>query len=119
MNGGTDELRYYGSSGTYLYSVGRDGFGPGECKDTYDLWFVRDSLVVFDWGQDRVSVFSASDEYGRTLMLDRALRARPGAAGVFSDGSILGTEFVFRGGSGFRQEETEQEYRRHSPDGLA
>jgi hypothetical protein len=117
-NSGTDELRYYDSSGTHLYSVGRDGFGPGEFKRIYWVWLARDSLVVFDDGQDRVSVFSASGTYGRTLMLDRApSAARPLAWGAFADGSMLGLQLLVGGGTGFRRERVEGTYWRYSPDG--
>lgn len=117
-NSGTDELRYFDSSGTYLYSVGRDGFGPGEFQDISGVWLARDSLVVFDFYQNRVSVFSLSGEYGRTFRLDRAPPARPVALGVFSDGSILAAHDVYDGGgAGLRRERQEQVYRRYSPNG--
>ena len=116
-NAGTDELRYYDSAGTYLYAVGRDGYGPGEFKSISWVWRARDSLVVFDFGRDRVFVFSDSGAYGRTVMLDREPRGRPGAVGVFADGSMLGLQFLFSGGSGFRRERSEGVYRHYSPDG--
>ena len=95
-NSGTDELRYYDSTGNFLHSVGQDGFGPGEFKRMSGVWLVGDSIFVNDWGQDRLSVFSASGEYGRTIMLHR----EPGSSqtvgvGVFADGTILGRQFVF------------------------
>ncbi len=119
-NSGTDELRYYDSSGTHLYSVGRDGFGPGEFKNVGGVWLVSDSLVIFDYGQDRVSVFSADGEYGRTLMLHRE-RFGPLAAGVFSDGSILGFELVIdrnaAAASGLQFRRRYGVYRRYTRDG--
>jgi hypothetical protein len=119
-NNGTDELRYYDSSGAHLYSVGRDGFGPGEFKNVGGVWLVLDSLVIFDYGQDRVSVFSANGEYGRTLMLHRE-RFGSLAAGVFSDGSILGFELVIdrnaAAESGLRFRRRYAVYRRHTRDG--
>ncbi len=118
-NGGSDELRYFDSSGTHLYSVGRDGFGPGEFKNIGGVWPVKDSLVIDDWGQDRVLVFSASGEYGRTLMLEReSALSRSTAEGVFPDGSMLGMQFVFQlAPEGFSLARIDKVYRRFSPDG--
>ncbi len=87
-NGGSDELRYYDSLGSYLYAVGQDGYGPGEFKDMSGMWLALDTLVIADGGQDRVSLFSAAGDFGRTVMLDQEGRFAPAAAGVFSDGSI-------------------------------
>jgi hypothetical protein len=120
-NNGSDELRYYGSSGLHLYSVGRDGYGPGEFKMMRGVWLVEDSLVVYDYGQDRVSVFSASGEYARTLMLHREPGSFPPyALGVFSDGSILGMELLIdrraASQSGLRFDRTYALYRRYSRD---
>jgi len=117
-NGGTSELRYFDSSGTYLYSVGRDGFGPGEFNRIESVWLARDSLVVFDFGLSRVSVFSISGELGRTLTLGRDPLSRPFALWVFADGRILAAQLVFDGGgAGLRRERTQLVYRRYSPNG--
>ena len=95
-NSGTDELRFYDSTGSHLLSVGRDGFGPGEFKDIYGMWIAGDTLVIQDFGQDRVSLFSISGEHVETVMLHREPNTGPSvAAGTFSDGSILGGQFVF------------------------
>ncbi len=121
-NSGSDELRYFDSTGTFLYSVGNDGFGPGEFKMMRGVWLVADSLVVQDDGQDRVSVFSAAGEYGRTMMLyrDRGIYGSD-AVGVFADGSILGRHMVFdrhaQADSGFQFLRTDVVYRRFSRDG--
>jgi len=117
-NSGTSELRYFDSSGTYLYSVGRDGFGPGEFKEIASVWRAGDSLVVFDGGQNRISVFSVSGELGRTLAIGRSPLSRPFALWVFADGRILAAQLVFDGGgAGLRRERTQLVYRRYSPNG--
>ena len=117
-NGGTSELRYFDSSGTYLYSAGRDGSGPGEFKFIVSVRLVRDSLVVFDGDLNRISVFSISGAYGRTLTFDRAPASRPFALWVFADGRILAAQLVFdRGAVGLRRERTQLVYRRYSPNG--
>ena len=117
-NGGTKELRYFDSSGTWLYSVGRDGFGPGEFNEIASVSRARDSLIVHDFGQNRISVFSASGELGRTLTLGRTPSSRPFALWVFADGRMLVAQLVFAGGgAGLRRERTQLVYRRSSPDG--
>ena len=94
-NNGSDELRYYDSNGRHKKSVGQDGYGPGEFKIMWGMWRVGDSLVISDRGQDRISVFSAEGEYGRTVMLHREPSgSAPKGVGVFSDGSILGATLV-------------------------
>jgi hypothetical protein len=117
-NGGTDELRYYDSSGTFLYAIGNDGFGPGEFKDISGMWLVTDTLVIQDGGQDRTSVFSASGEYLKTVMLHREPGSNASGIGVFSDGSILGQENVIDGNTplapGFNFIRANAVYRRHS-----
>jgi hypothetical protein len=121
-NSGTDELRFYDSSGVFLYSAGQDGYGPGEFKDVFGVWLVSDTLVINDIGQDRLSVFSASGEYERALVLDPVPGgSRPKAAGVFSDGSIVGYNYVIDRHStteaGMRFNRMYAVYRRHSRDG--
>jgi hypothetical protein len=121
VGAGSDELRYYDSTGTHLYSVGRDGFGPGEFKQVRGIWLVGDSLIVNDYGQDRVSVFSADGEYGRTLMLYRKPGPQPIPVGVFPDGSILGLELVYDRAaipdSGLQLRRWNAVYRRYARDG--
>ena len=119
-NGGSNDLRYYDSSGVYLNSVGRDGFGPGEFKEINGVWLVADSLVVSDYG-NRAAVFSAAGEFGRTLTLHTERGVFPSeAVGVFGDGSILGRLLVFdrdaQSESGFQVLRNEVVYRRFSPD---
>lgn len=120
-NGGSNELRYYDSSGIYLYSVGRDGFGPGEFKEINGVWRVDDSLVVGDYG-NRASVFSATGEFGRTFTLQAGRGVFPSdVVGAFGDGSVLGSHLVFdrnaQSESGFQILRNEVVCRRFSPDG--
>jgi hypothetical protein len=121
-NRGSDQLRYYDSTGTFLHSVGQDGYGPGEFKMMFGIWFARDSIIVADPGQDRISLFSASGEYGRTLMLQREPGAgSPHTLGVFADGTILGMTLIFDRaagvGKGFQFRRNEVVLRCYSPTG--
>jgi hypothetical protein len=57
-NGGSNELRFYDSSGRYVRALGRKGQGPGEFASLSGMHLVgRDSLYVFDQTLRRVSIF--------------------------------------------------------------
>jgi hypothetical protein len=69
-NAGTQELRFYDAGGTYLGSSGRKGSGPGEFKNMARLWALGpDSLMVWDWGNRRVSIFDARGAFARSFSL--------------------------------------------------
>lgn len=71
-NSGSSELRVFDSAGVYLKSIGRQGSGPGEFRGTITLFpHAGDSLVVYDNGNGRLSVFTAEGEYVRLLEIDR------------------------------------------------
>ncbi len=122
-NRGTDQLKYYDSTGSYLYAVGQDGFGPGEFKRIVGMWLASDTLIINDYGQDRVSIYTSGGEYTRTVMLHREPRTgQPQAVGAFEDGSILGESWVIS-----RREESQEGLwskrqhivlRRYSSDGV-
>jgi hypothetical protein len=58
-NTSSQELRVFDERGQFLRSYGRSGSGPGEFRRM--SWVARsnDSLFLYDFGQRRVSVFSA------------------------------------------------------------
>lgn len=92
-NGGTAEVRVFDASGRYVESWGRRGEGPGEFTDLAALkpW-PGDSVLAWDWGQDRVTLFDPQGTVARTVSL--VLTEGQGAGtpiGVLSDGSILVT----------------------------
>lgn len=96
---GSHQLRFYDSSGTYLKSAGREGQGPGEFGGIWRMeLYRRDSLLVWDNRNMRLSVHDRDGRFVRTFMLD------PSAEGVarfpgrelihFRDGSLLGLEWL-------------------------
>jgi len=90
INSGTQELRFYGADGLFLGSTGAEGEGPGEFRSLGFLWRSRgDSLVVYDLGLRRFSVFGDDGAYARSFLLssDESQLAFP--EGVFEDGSVL------------------------------
>ena len=69
-NGGSQELRFFDKTGTWIRSIGRSGSGPGEFNSLGWLHVgTADSLLTYDWGQLRVSVFSPDGQYERSYML--------------------------------------------------
>jgi len=90
VNSGSLELRFYNLEGRYLRAVGRKGGGPGEFAMMSELWRSgEDSLVVFDFGNNRLSVHGIDGSFGRTMRLEQVTAATPLPRGVFADGSIL------------------------------
>jgi hypothetical protein len=62
------ELRYYAPDGTYLFTRGRSGNGPGEYGGIFRLLRGSgDSLVVVDGELGRVTVLSPNGEVGRII----------------------------------------------------
>ncbi len=69
-NRGTEELRFFGADGGFLRTVGGDGRGPGEFEGLSWLAVRGDSLLSYDWGNDRVSVWHTGGAYSRTFRLE-------------------------------------------------
>ncbi len=110
-NSGTNELRYYDSTGTYLSSSGRKGGGPGEFDGLMSLWVsAGDSLHTYDWRNRRISVFDSSGNFVRSITLHLLTQAGGFVNHVsqFSDGSLLiGVQQMFASGdikSGLRRD---------------
>lgn len=57
-------LKVFDRSGRFVRSFGRDGGGPGEFRGVGSMVVLpADTLVVFDWGTRRYSLFSPEYEY--------------------------------------------------------
>jgi hypothetical protein len=118
-NGGI-ELRFYDGTGTYLSTAGRQGGGPGEFEG---LGWVRpylgDSLLTYDYGQVRVSLWDQDGNFGRSYKINP-----PGDFGfimgedAFSDGTLLAkAPLVFRGGFAEGAQRSDEEYNTYSMEG--
>lgn len=89
-NGGTNELRFYGPNGRHLFSVGRTGEGPGEFRDLQRVWVLPgDSLLAYDFGLARLSVFTPGGEFVRMLSVASPDGRQVLMRGPFDDGSLL------------------------------
>ena len=68
---GSRELRFFDGSGKFLRKAGRRGSGPGEFR-----WLLRvyrhgpDSVLAYDHGANRLSVFSLDGAFARTASPD-------------------------------------------------
>lgn len=81
------ELRFYDGRGEFLNATGREGEGPGEFASLDGLAPYRgDSLLVFDFGLHRISVFDRHGAFGRSTRVDLL---HVNLIGAFSDGSLL------------------------------
>lgn len=70
VNAGSHEIRFFSPSGEFLFGVGRDGEGPGEFREPYDLArFAGDSLLIRDLKNQRVSIFDANGQFVRSYQL--------------------------------------------------
>jgi hypothetical protein len=52
-------IKVFDRSGKFLYTIGRNGSGPGEFKDVSSMQWIADTLVVPDYRQKRVNLFAA------------------------------------------------------------
>lgn len=90
-NSGNHQLHFYNSSGDFLFAAGRSGSGPGEFRQIE--WVRRagsDTLVVYDAGLERISLFTTDGAFVRSLRLQvpgTAATAVP--MGWFRDGTLL------------------------------
>lgn len=91
-DGGTQELRWFDQSGRFLRSAGgRNVFASLE-------WIARlgsSSVIVFDFGSLRLSVYNAAGEIEQAGTLVVTFQASPSSVkGVFSDSSVLAVRDV-------------------------
>jgi hypothetical protein len=86
-NNGTQELRWYDTSGRFLKSAGGRGEGPGEF---IGLWSIialgEDSIVAHDERLARIAIF---DSYGTFARSARLANGGGSLHGAFSDGTLL------------------------------
>lgn len=107
LDGSADEIRLFDSNGQFSRAVGRQGDGPGEFRDPFNLYAYRgDSLAVWDDWLRRLSIFDHDLNFVRSLLIDSPSEAaegwvnrRPEFLGVFSDGSMAVGFPAMRAGS--------------------
>jgi len=90
-------VHVFNKNGSYLTSLGRDGFGPGEFNYISSMQINNNSIYVHDWYQKRIHVFSLNSlKFERTIMFNHvsnhSLNLQSKTLNLFfvrSDGSML------------------------------
>jgi hypothetical protein len=89
LDGGSRELRFYGTDGILAGRQGRTGDGPGEYRNPAGLWTLPgDTVVVWDQRLRRVTAVSPEG----VVVREATVRGRPVATrvrGAFADGSLV------------------------------
>lgn len=70
-NRGTQELRWFDTSGRHIRSAGGEGEGPGEFDSLMGLREESDTLFAHDFRLARITVFDNQGRLVRTVQLDR------------------------------------------------
>jgi hypothetical protein len=83
-------IRFFDKRGEFLHAVGRRGEGPGEYRVISMMRRIHgDSLLIWDFGNRRVTVLAPDGEYARSMRSPGTLESFYGDD-VFADGTILG-----------------------------
>lgn len=69
-NRGSEQVRLFDAEGRHLLSFGRKGSGPREFRLLSLVEAYGDSLLVYDEGNDRITVWSRGGRFGRSFRLD-------------------------------------------------
>lgn len=84
----TEELRFFGVDGAFLGAAGRDGNGPEEFRGLSWVAVWGDSLLTYDWGNDRISVRDHSGVYSRSFRLEW-ISGLLAPSALLDDGTLL------------------------------
>lgn len=90
-DGGSQQLRFFDSTGAYLYAVGGKGTGPGEFDWIFGRVLCRsDSLLAYDYDNARLTFFDTDGKLLKIVQLSREDAAGGMALlGWLPDGSLL------------------------------
>ncbi len=117
VNQGSSQIRLYGPDGRFLHAFGREGEGPGEFRDVFQIWSQPgDTLLVGDYRPWRFHRFTPAGEHLRTVRPAPPYPNPPEVMGVLDDGSyVLGRGCCRNTEPGFHEQELHLV--RHAPDG--
>jgi hypothetical protein len=104
-NSGTHEIRYFAPDGSYVFSTGREGAGPGEYRQiTHLIRYPGDTLMVYDAMLQRGTVLGPDGHTVEFIDFGRSGPGRPiSPLGRLTDGSLVvlfGSTRSFEGVSG-------------------
>jgi hypothetical protein len=89
-NRGSHELRFFNAAGEHLRSVGGEGGGPGEFEGLQWVGsFSADSLLAWDSGAKRLSVFDLEGNFARSVQPQGLAAMFPQFHGVLADTSFV------------------------------
>ncbi len=91
---GSSTLRRFSPDGTFVWTAGRQGDGPGEFSSAVSVRLLGpDSLLVFDRSSARISVFSMDGAFVRSAELEPPPGAMYGMRDAYPapDGSVVVT----------------------------
>jgi hypothetical protein len=93
-----DEIMAIDPDGNVQWRAGRSGSGPGEFLDPWNITLLGDTIVVFDGGNHRLSLWNTSgDHIGVTLLDEFELPGAPAWLTVIGPDRLIATTFpVFR-----------------------
>jgi hypothetical protein len=100
LNAGTEDVRVYDSTGTFIRSFGGEGQGPGEYINLSRIHrHVGDSLLLVDHEGMRAHVLTADGGEVRRFRPrvtgnDRHVYSAPEILGVFTDGTLLARDYL-------------------------
>lgn len=90
FNAGSQQVRFYDTTGRFIASSGRKGGGPGEFEQAYSMFAVGDSLYIFDSSLRRLSVVAPTGAFVRAVTLASPSEGGfPSPVGVLDDGSVI------------------------------
>lgn len=91
LDGSTNEVRMFDPSGTFLYSFGEEGDGPGEFNRPTGIWRLDgDSLLIGTGEPFRFDFFTNRGDYIRSISLE-GMTGRPSGDAISGDGtSVVG-----------------------------
>jgi len=71
VNQGSQQLRIYDQSGDLVHQAGREGGGPGEFRNAFNLWVLPgDTIWVGDYRPWRFLLFDPQGEWVRTVQAE-------------------------------------------------
>lgn len=92
LNRYSQEVRLFSSDGSYQSALGRRGDGPGEFRDPIEITLLgSDSLAVWDWSPNRITIFPLLGGAPRTVRLDPPAPNPTGHFGVSGGSFIVGS----------------------------
>ena len=93
FDGGSSEVRWYGSDGRFQARAGRRGRGPGEFQSvTSAVLTARDTLVLYDFRNQRVTWVSPGGLIARTRHIDLESSSRINLASLGGSDLLIAEE---------------------------